>query len=107
MRGTGILNGGTNCGLSMRLVYRGDNGIACWWVLAEVVIGMVVEQLRAKVLCEQIHKVDCCINPFQFKEILFDPFTNNVIFNVNVMHAGGWLLSHGNSHARVIVFIED
>ena len=71
------------------------------------IIHMAMEEDPSKLFGKVICEVDCCINPFNLKEIPFDPFAESMVFNIHMLCVGCRLLGHGHRNTCIIVLIED
>ncbi len=51
--------------------------------------------------------VDSCVNAFEGEEVLFHPFTDDMIFDVHVSSARSGILCHSHGCASVIILVEE
>ena len=69
------------------------------------VIDVSVEELWSQLFGEVVGHVEGGVDTFQFDEVAFDPFTDDVVFNVDVTGTVGRFLGVSHSRACVVVFV--
>jgi hypothetical protein len=77
-----------------------------WWDVSHYIVNMSVEEDPRKEFGEVIRFVDRSINPFKDNEVLFDPFTKDVVPDVHMTSATSRFLSISHSRTSIIVFVE-
>lgn len=55
-----------------------------WWNVTKDIVSVTVEEGWSKAFCEEVCKADGGVNAFECKEVVFDPFTQNLILKVHV-----------------------
>jgi hypothetical protein len=77
-----------------------------WWEVSHYIVDVSVEEDSRKEFGEAIRFVDRNIDPFEDNEVLFDPFTKDVVPDVHMASATSRFLSISHSRTSIVVFIE-
>ena len=77
-----------------------------WWDVSHYIVDVSVEEDSRKEFGEVIHFVDCSIYPFEDNEVLFNPFTKDVVPEVHMTSATSQFLSISHGRTSIVVFVE-
>jgi hypothetical protein len=63
---------------------------------------MAMKEDSSKVFGKVVCEVDLCVNAFKFEEILFDPFAEGMVFNIQRTCVGCRLLGNGHRNTCIL-----